>query len=98
MSGCRTSPAGRCRKPWTSPTRLAWPGPVTVQPQYTLLARGIEWEVVPACQSEGLGLLPWSPLASGWLSGKYQRDQPPAAGTRAADNADEGMRIWNQRG
>jgi aryl-alcohol dehydrogenase-like predicted oxidoreductase len=72
--------------------------PVTVQPQYNLLARGIEWEVVPACQSEGLGLLPWSPLASGWLSGKYQRDQPPAAGTRAADNADEGMRIWNQRG
>jgi aryl-alcohol dehydrogenase-like predicted oxidoreductase len=72
--------------------------PVTVQPQYSLLARGIEWEVVPACQSEGLGLLPWSPLASGWLTGKYRRDQPPAAGTRAADNADQGMRIWNQRG
>ena len=72
--------------------------PVSMQPQYNLLARGIEWEVVPACLSEGLGLLPWSPLASGWLSGKYQRDQPPAAGTRAADNADQGMRIWNQRG
>jgi aryl-alcohol dehydrogenase (NADP+) len=72
--------------------------PVTVQPQYNLLARAIEWEIVPACQAEGLGLLAWSPLASGWLTGKYRRDQRPPAGTRVADNADEGMRIWNQRG
>ena len=72
--------------------------PVTVQPQYNLLARGIEWEIVPACQSEGLGLLPWSPLASGWLTGKYQRGEPPSEGTRVAENADQGMKIWNQRG
>ncbi|HYZ57289.1 MAG TPA: aldo/keto reductase [Streptosporangiaceae bacterium] len=72
--------------------------PVTVQPQYNLLARAIEWEVVPACQSEGLGLLPWSPLASGWLTGKYQRDQEPPSGTRLAEQADQGMRIWNERG
>ena len=72
--------------------------PVSVQPQYNLLARAIEWEVMPACQAAGLGLLPWSPLASGWLTGKYQRHKPPAAGTRAAENADEGMRIWNDRG
>ena len=39
--------------------------PVTVQPQYNLLARAIEWEVGPACQAEGLGLLPWSPMAAG---------------------------------
>ena len=72
--------------------------PVTVQPQYNLLARAIEWEVVPACQAEGLGLLAWSPLASGWLTGKYQRDEPPAEGTRLSDQMDEGMRIWNERG
>jgi aryl-alcohol dehydrogenase-like predicted oxidoreductase len=72
--------------------------PVTVQPQYNLLARASEWEIIPACQSEGLGVLAWSPLASGWLTGKYQRGQAPAAGTRVAENADEGMRIWNQRG
>ena len=72
--------------------------PVAVQPQYNLLARAIEWEVVPACQAEGLGLLPWSPLASGWLTGKYQRDEPPPAGTRLAEQADEGMRTWNERG
>src|SRR6202012_4987547 len=72
--------------------------PVTVQPQYNLLARAIEWEIVPACQGEGLGLLPWSPLASGWLTGKYHRDAPPPAGSRLSDEMDQGMRIWNERG
>jgi aryl-alcohol dehydrogenase-like predicted oxidoreductase len=72
--------------------------PVTLQPQYNLLARAAEWEMVPACQSEGLGLLPWSPLASGWLTGKYRRDESPEDGTRVAENADQGMKIWNQRG
>jgi aryl-alcohol dehydrogenase-like predicted oxidoreductase/L-aminopeptidase/D-esterase-like protein len=72
--------------------------PVCVQPQYNLLARAVEWEIVPACQAAGLGMLAWSPLASGWLTGKYQRGEPPAEGTRALENADEGMRIWNQRG
>jgi len=72
--------------------------PVTVQPQYNLLARAIEWEVGPACQAEGLGLLPWSPLASGWLTGKYREGEPPTAGTRLSDQMDQGMRIWNERG
>ena len=71
--------------------------PVTLQPQYNLLARAIEWEIVPACQAEGLGLLPWSPLASGWLTGKYRRGESARDGTRLAENADEGMRIWNDR-
>jgi aryl-alcohol dehydrogenase-like predicted oxidoreductase len=72
--------------------------PVSMQPQYNLLARAVEWEIAPACQAAGLGLLAWSPLASGWLTGKYRRGEPPQAGTRVVENADEGMRIWNQRG
>ncbi|HEV2259106.1 MAG TPA: aldo/keto reductase [Streptosporangiaceae bacterium] len=72
--------------------------PVSMQPQYNLLARAVEWEIVPACQAGGLGLLAWSPLASGWLTGKYRRGEPAPAGTRVVENADEGMRIWNQRG
>ncbi|MDT0443456.1 aldo/keto reductase [Streptomyces johnsoniae] len=56
--------------------------PVTLQPQYNLLSREIEWEIVPACRHNGLGLLPWSPLASGILTGKYQRDTEPAADQR----------------
>jgi aryl-alcohol dehydrogenase-like predicted oxidoreductase len=73
-------------------------GPVSMQPQYNLLARAVEWEIVPACQAAGLGMLAWSPLASGWLTGKYRRGEQPLAGTRVVENADEGMRIWNQRG
>ena len=72
--------------------------PVTVQPQYSLLTRAIEWEILPACQAEGLGLLCWSPLASGWLTGKYRRGEAPQGGTRLAEQADQGMRIWNERG
>ena len=56
--------------------------PITLQPQYNLLAREVEWEIVPACQSEGLGLLPWSPLGGGWLTGKYRRDERPTGSTR----------------
>ena len=69
-----------------------------MQPQHNLLSRAIEWEVVPVCEAEGLRLLPWSPLASGWLTGKYRRDEPPAEGTRLAEQMDQGMRIWNERG
>ena len=72
--------------------------PVSMQPQYNLLARAVEWEIVPACQAAGLGMLAWSPLASGWLTGKYLRGEPPPGGTRVVENADEGMRIWNQHG
>ena len=56
--------------------------PVTLQPQYNLLVREIEWEIVPACQSTGLGLLPWSPLGRGVLTGKYRTGLP--ADSRAA--------------
>ena len=64
--------------------------PVSMQAQYNLLARAVEWEIVPACQAAGLGMLAWSPLASGRLTGKNRRGEPPPAGTR--------VRIWNQRG
>jgi aryl-alcohol dehydrogenase-like predicted oxidoreductase len=57
--------------------------PVTLQPQYSLLSREIEWEIVPAAIYNGLGLLPWSPLAGGFLTGKYQRGSAPGQDTRA---------------
>jgi aryl-alcohol dehydrogenase (NADP+) len=59
------------------------PAPVTLQQQYSLLSRESEWEVIPAAIYNGLGLLPWSPLAGGFLAGKYQRGGRPSAGTRA---------------
>ena len=59
------------------------PLPVTLQPQYSLLSREIEWEVIPAAIYNGLGLLPWSPLAGGFLAGKYKRGSIPPSNTRA---------------
>jgi len=48
---------------------------VCLQPQYNLLQRNIEWELVKICQGEGIGIIPWSPLASGLLTGKH-KDKP----------------------
>lgn len=57
--------------------------PVTLQQQYSLLSRESEWEVIPAAIHNGIGLLPWSPLAGGFLTGKYERGSKPEADTRA---------------
>jgi aryl-alcohol dehydrogenase-like predicted oxidoreductase len=57
--------------------------PVTLQPQYSLVSREIEFEIVPAALHNGLGLLPWSPLASGFLSGKYRKGERAASDSRA---------------
>jgi aryl-alcohol dehydrogenase-like predicted oxidoreductase len=72
--------------------------PVTLQPQYSLLVREIEWEIVPAALDAGMGLLPWSPLGGGWLSGKYQRDQRPAGATRLGEDPNRGMEAFDRRG
>ena len=74
-----------------------WAAPVTLQPQYNLLARDIEHEIVPACRDAGMGLLPWSPLGGGWLSGKYRRDERPTGATRLGENPDRGMESWTTR-
>ncbi|MFG2888504.1 aldo/keto reductase [Streptomyces sp. NPDC048248] len=72
--------------------------PVTLQPQYSLLSREIEWEIAPACASEGLGLLPWSPLGGGWLTGKYRRDERPTGATRLGENPERGVEAYDRRG
>jgi aryl-alcohol dehydrogenase-like predicted oxidoreductase len=71
--------------------------PVTLQPQYNLLVRELEWEIVPAAQSAGLGLLPWSPLGGGWLTGKYEREQAPTGATRLGENPDRGVEAYARR-
>ena len=72
--------------------------PVTLQPQYSLIVREIEWEVVPAALDVGMGLLPWSPLGGGWLSGKYRRDQRPTGDTRLGEDPGRGMEAYDRRG
>jgi aryl-alcohol dehydrogenase-like predicted oxidoreductase len=59
---------------------------ISSQPQYSMLWRVIEDEVVPACRELGLSQIVWSPVAQGVLTGKYRPDQPPPAGSRATDD------------
>jgi aryl-alcohol dehydrogenase-like predicted oxidoreductase len=63
--------------------QLGMPGPVVCQPYYNLLKRMPEVEVLPACEHYGIGVVPYSPIARGVLTGKYAPGQPPAADTRA---------------
>jgi aryl-alcohol dehydrogenase-like predicted oxidoreductase len=63
-----------------------WHEPVSLQPQYSLYARATEFELIPLCLAENIAVLPWSPLASGFLSGKYKDGvRSPPAGSRIAE-------------
>jgi len=70
---------------------------VSAQNNFSLLERGVEREVLPACERFGLGLLPYFPLASGLLTGKYQRGEPPHQGTRLAAWGKRGAAALNDR-
>jgi len=60
-----------------------WEPFVSLQPQYNLLCRSTEWELLPLSKQEGLGVIPWSPLRGGWLSGKFKRGMSaPPEGSR----------------
>jgi len=74
-----------------------WTAPVTLQPQYNLLVRELEWEIVPSCLDAGLGLLPWSPLGGGWLTGKYKQDERPSGATRLGENPERGVEAYDRR-
>jgi len=68
--------------------REGWAPFVSLQPQYSLVERSIEVEILPFCRAAGLGVIPWGPLGAGFLTGKYQRGERPPEGSRIAD-ADE---------
>ena len=59
-----------------------WAEFVSLQAYYSLVGRDLEHELLPLCREEGLGVLPWSPLSGGFLSGKYTRDNPTPEGAR----------------
>ncbi|HKY52900.1 MAG TPA: aldo/keto reductase [Anaerolineales bacterium] len=68
-----------------------------LQPLYNLLDRSFEWELLPVCEAEGVGVIPWSPLRGGWLSGKYHRGMSaPPPDTRIEEAAKKGWsESWN---
>ncbi len=70
---------------------------VCLQPQYSLVVRDIEREILPLCREEGLGVMPWGPLGGGFLSGKYKRGQRPPKGSRIAGAEDHQEEAWKRR-
>jgi aryl-alcohol dehydrogenase-like predicted oxidoreductase len=69
--------------------RHGWAPFVSLQPQYSLVERSIELELLPFCRAAGLGVIPWGPLGAGFLSGKYARGERPPEGSRMADAGDD---------
>ena len=70
---------------------------ISLQPQYSLVERHIEYELLPVCQEEGIAVLPWSPLGAGFLSGKYRKGQQPPEGTRIAGATEQQEAHWTRR-
>jgi aryl-alcohol dehydrogenase-like predicted oxidoreductase len=75
--------------------RYGWEPYTCLQPLYNLLDRDAELELLPVCRNEGVGVIPWSPLRGGWLTGKYRRDMTgPPPDTRVDQAAREG---WQEQ-
>jgi aryl-alcohol dehydrogenase-like predicted oxidoreductase len=77
--------------------RHGWAPVVSLQPQYSLVSREIELEILPLCRQLGIGVLPWSPLGGGVLTGKYRAGQDPSAGTRMAESEFQANRRMTER-
>lgn len=74
-----------------------WAPIVSLQPKYSLLSRDIELELLPLCLEENIGILPWSPLAGGWLTGKYTPHERPTGPTRLGENPSRGIEAYDLR-
>ena len=80
--GCSTFPAWQTMEALAVSDQLRLERFVAEQPPYNLLDRSLEEEVVPLCQKYGLGIMPWGPLAEGWLTDTYRSGQPASTGPR----------------
>src|SRR5688500_12615684 len=69
--------------------RHGWAPFVSLQPQYSLVERSVELDLLPFCRAAGLGVLPWGPLGAGFLSGKCRRGEPRPEGSRMAGAGDD---------
>jgi aryl-alcohol dehydrogenase-like predicted oxidoreductase len=82
--GCSTFPAESIVEAHWAAERRALPRFATEQPPYSIFARGIERDVLPVAERYGMGVIPWSPLAGGWLTGRYRKGREIEPGSRAA--------------
>lgn len=95
--GCSNFAAAELRQGQDSATRLGISGFVSFQDEYSLLNRAIETELIPTASRTDMSLLPFYPLASGLLTGKYQRDAALPPGTRLAVNTRNAEKLLNDR-
>ena len=95
--GCSNYTGWQLQKSIDVARQHGWESFVCLQPLYNLLDRGAELELIPVCRNEGVGIIPWSPLRSGWLSGKYRRGMTaPPADTRVDQASREGwLETWD---
>ena len=96
--GCSNYTGGRLVESLWAADRRGYEPYASIQLQWSLGVRDAERELIPAASAFGLGVLVWSPLARGFLSGKYQRGQPAPEGTRFATWADSYRQFDNERG
>lgn len=77
--------------------KRGWSKFICLQPQYSLVVRDIEREILPLCREEGLGVVVWGPLGGGFLSGKYRRGEKPPEESRIARAEETWEETWSRR-
>ena len=96
--GCSNFAAWQLMKALDISDKRSWERFVTLQALYSLLARELENELVPLCLDQGLGILTFSPLGGGFLTGKYRRGQPRPQGARLSDPHNPFVRFDEEKG
>jgi aryl-alcohol dehydrogenase-like predicted oxidoreductase len=74
-----------------------WSPLISLQPLYNLISREIEFDLLPLCLERDIGILPWSPLGGGWLTGKYSRTERPKGTTRLGEDPARGLEAYDVR-
>ncbi|RME03090.1 MAG: aldo/keto reductase [Planctomycetota bacterium] len=96
--GCSNFTAWQLMKALATSQQLGLEKFITLQAYYSLVARELEYELIPLCLDQGLGVLPWSPLAGGFLTGKYRKGQPAPQGTRRSAAQGRFLKFDENRG
>ena len=95
--GCSNFSAARSTEAQDTARKHGLPAFVTCQDEYSLLVRGIERDLVPVMQENGMTLLPYAPLAGGFLTGKYKRGKPLPKNARLAYSSHHASDVINER-
>jgi aryl-alcohol dehydrogenase-like predicted oxidoreductase len=96
--GCSNFAGWQLMKALAISDAYGWERFVTLQAYYSLVARELENELVPLCLDQGLGILPWSPLAGGFLSGKFRRGQAGPQGARLSQPESQILQFDREKG